>query len=232
MAFEVERAKASQQRDLFEAALERAASETEKAHLAARLAETQERLSHIEHEDSVSAHTSAVLAWGAITMARMSAGINGIHEKIIVCGGVEALAVALRKCRTHDKPAVLQAMQRMIAAAPRLESMRAVLGPTLVMMKAHPQNRLVQVQGLGVVLAFAQDAWSHAIIESHLATIIGAMDQYEHDAFVQELGLDVVFHIVDSEERELEGGAEGRYENYPCFFCLGLVRPLILVFPI
>ena len=231
MAFEVERAKASQQRDLFEAALERAASQVEKTHLAARLAETQERLSQIEHEDS-SADTSAVLAWGAIAIARMSASSNGIHEKIIVCGGVEALAVALRKCRTHDKPAVLQAMQRMIAAAPRLQSMRAILGPTLVMMKAHSQNRLVQVQGLGVVLAFAQDAWSHAIIESHLATIIRAMDQYEHDAFVQELGLDVVFHIVDSEERELEGGAEGRYKNYSCFFCLGLVRPLILLLPI
>lgn len=233
MAFELERAKASQQRDLFEAALERATSESEKAHLAARLAETQQRLTHIELEDSSSTDTSTLLAWGAIIMARMSVGVHAVYENIIVCGGVEAMAVALRKCRMHDKPVVLQAIQHMIASAPRLESMRAVLGPTLVVMKAHPLNKLVQVEGLGVVLAFAHDPWSHPAIESHLATVIQAMGHHEHDSFVQECGLDVVFHIVDAtEEREGAGAAESRCSKQErllaCGLCLLSSHPSML----
>lgn len=50
----------------------------------------------------------ATLAWGSITLAGLSTGPPGMHTSLVACGVVEVIAVALRKCRTQDKPAVLQ----------------------------------------------------------------------------------------------------------------------------
>jgi len=227
LAAELERAKASQQRDLFEAALERAKTEFEISHLSSRLAETQERLSRIEHEASSNFDTSATLAWGSITLASLSAGAPSMHASIVACGGVEAIAVALRKCRTQDKPAVLQAMRRMMDAP---ESMRAVLGPVLVAMKAQRQSRLLQTHGLDVVLAFAKAGWSHSAIESHLEAVIGAMDEHQQDSRVQEQGLDIVFHlvqVVEERERYAHGGAEPRCGGGR--FCDCMLAPLLQI---
>ena len=122
-----------------------------------------------------------------------------MHRRILTCGGAEAMVVALKKAHVHDKTAVIEAMRAMVDDSPVRFEMRAMLSQVLSAMHALPEDVNVQKEGLGVVRAFAKDQQSHMIILDQLEAVFTGLHYNAQDSGLQELGLDVVLLMVDSE---------------------------------